>query len=154
MSEPFEGSVSNPEDEPLDPTVAPELDTTTPAPATPLRPVLIELAAAILIVGGITAIVGFIVGQLVGPLLLDPGLPSFALVAINVVGIVIGVVIRNGRYWRACINIVAISLLVYATAFPNPIATFYLVLDAVVLYALIRHRAWFDRKPATTSGVA
>jgi len=146
MSGRFDGAITTNEDEPLDSSIA-------PAPERPARPVLVELASAILIVGGITAIMGGIVSQLFGPSLpAGAGLLPVVLIGLNIVTIVTGVLIRNGRYWRVCINIVAITMFLYLTAFPNPIATFYLVLDTVVFYALIRHRAWFEWDPASTAG--
>ena len=55
-----------------------------------------------------------------------------------------GVAIRRRRYWRLCINLVALSMLLYLTGLSSPIAMFYFALYAVVFYALFQHRSWFD----------
>jgi hypothetical protein len=148
MTHRFDGAITTPDDEIPDQTVVPE-------PERPDRPVLVELAAAILIVGGITAIVGWLGAEIVGAgAPADAGLLPAIILGINVIVIATGVTIRRGRYWRLCINIVAIAIFLYLTAFPNPIAMFYVALDGVVLYALIHHRAWFDWKPPVDSGAS
>ncbi len=145
MTQRFDGAITTPDDEIPDQTVVPE-------PERSARPILVELASAILVVGGITAILGWLGAEIAGrgaPA--DAGLLPAIIVGLNVVAIATGIAIRRGRYWRLCINIVAIAIYVYLTAFPNPIAMFYVALDAVVFYALIHHRAWFYWKPATES---
>lgn len=145
MSGRFEGAITTQEDEPLDSSIPPE-------PERPPRPVLVELGSAILIVGGITAIMGGLVSLAFGSELpASAGLLPIIVVALNVITIVTGVWVRSGRYWRICINIVAIAMFLYLTAFPNPIAMFYLALDTVVFFALMRYRHWFDWKPPTRS---
>jgi hypothetical protein len=147
MTQRFEGAVTTPDDEIPDPTVVPE-------PERQPRPVLVELASAILIVGGITGLVGWLGAQLVGAgAPASAGLLPLVFVALNVVQIVTGVAIRRGRYWRICINVVAVAVFLYLTAIPNPIAMFYAALGTVVLYALFHHRQWFDSKPAADSDV-
>ena len=145
MTQRFDGAITTPDDEIPDQTVV-------PAPERPPRPVLVELASAILIVGGITALIGWLGAQLVGAgAPASAGLLPLIIVALNVVQIVTGMAIRRGRYWRISINVVAVAVFLYLTAFPNPIALFYAVLDTVVLYALFHHRQWFDWKPAAGS---
>jgi hypothetical protein len=144
MSHRFDGAITTPDEELPDSSLLPE-------PVRPPRPILVELGSAILIVGGLTALVGWIVGQLISPNLpTDAGLVPAIVVGLNVVAIATGVFIRNGRYWRICINIVAVAMFLYLTAFPNPIAVFYLFLDTVVFFGLVRHRDWFDWKPSET----
>jgi hypothetical protein len=116
----------------------------------PPRPVPVELGSAILIVGGITALIGGVGGLLFGPTLpANAGLPPLIVIGLNLVLIATGVLIRQGSHWRICINVVALAIVLYLTAFPNPLAIFYLFLDAIVFYGLMRHRAWFDWKPET-----
>jgi hypothetical protein len=122
MSQRFEGALTYAEDENPDSSIV-------PTPERPPRPVLVELAAAILIVGGLTALVGWVGSQLA-----LPSLPTDA-------GIVTAIVVG--------LNVVAIAIFLYLTAFPNAIAVTFLVLDMIVFVALIRHRAWFEWKPPT-----
>lgn len=141
MSQRFEGATTTPDDEILDSSVV-------PGPERPPRPVLVELGAAILIVGGITALLGWVGTQIAGARLpADAGLPAALFIGLNLVLIPTGVQIRRGRYWRVCINIVAVATFLYLMAFPNPQAVFFGGMDAVVFFALVRHRAWFDWKP-------
>ena len=145
MSQRFDGAITTPDDEPPDSNVVPE-------PERPPRPVLVELGAAILIVGGITALVGWVGTQIVGTSIpADAGLPTAVFVGLNVVLIPTGVLIRGGRYWRVCTNIVAVATFLYLMAFPNPQAVFFGALDMIAFFALVRHRAWFEWKPSEAS---
>ena len=132
------------------------VDDAPPAPRdarpVPIRPVLVELASALLIVGGITALVGWLVAQVFNiGVAANAGLLPAIFVGLNLVAIATGLLIRSGRHWRLCTNVVAISILLYVTGLSSPIAMFYLALYVVVFYALIQHRAWFDGKPTSTS---
>lgn len=148
MSGRFEGAITTPDEEELD-------SSAPPSPERPPRPVLVELASAILIVGSITALMGLGIQQLVAPNLpADAGLGVLLIAAVDLVTFAIGLLIRAGRWWRLCINAVAIAMFLYLTRFPNPIAVLYLVLDTVVFFALMRHRAWFDWDPAQATGSA
>jgi hypothetical protein len=143
MSGRFEGAITTPdEDEP------PFDSSIPPAPERPPRPVLIELGSAILIVGSITALLGLGAQQLFAPNLpADAGLGILLVAVIDLATFAVGLLIRAGRWWRVCINVVAIAMFLYLTRFPNPIAVFYLFLDTIVFFGLMRHRAWFDWDP-------
>ena len=113
---------------------------------------LVELGSAILIVGSITALIGLGIQQLVATNLpADAGLGVLMVAAVDLATFAIGLLIRAGRMWRLCINVVAIAMFLYLTRFPNPIAVLYLFLDSIVFYGLIRHRAWFEWEPARAS---
>ena len=145
MSQRFGGTITAPDDEIPDPSAVSELER-------PPRPVLVELGAAILIVGGITALLGWAGTQIIATgIPADAGLPTALFIGLNLVLIPTGVLIRRGRYWRVCINIVAVATFLYLVAFPNPQAVFFGSMDAVVFFALVRHRAWFDWKPREAS---
>lgn len=126
----FEGAVTTPEagGEIADQSIV-------PAPTRPDRPILVELAAAILIVGGLTSLIGSLAA---------PGILAILLVALNVVMVVLGVLIRRGQAWLIAVNVVAVALFLELTALPSAFAIIFAILDAIVLVALIRHRAWFD----------
>lgn len=146
MTRRFEGAITTPEDVP---------DSTRPPVATrPPRPMIIEIAAAILIVGGFVGIVGTITAALgFDPAAADPGArPVIVLIlALNVLTVVVGVLVRRGVAWIACINVVAVLLFIEFTAVPggSAVAVLLAVLDAFVFVALARHRAWFDWRPPT-----
>jgi len=141
MTRRFEGAITTPDDEIPDSSLVPE-------PERPPRPMLIELGAAILIVGGFTSVIGWIAAAIFGsPIPTDAGPVPLIVVGLNVVVIAIGLLMRSGRLWRLCVNFVAVTIFLYLTFFPNPIAVFYLFLDTIVFVGLVRHRWWFEWKP-------
>lgn len=129
----FEGAVTGPADG------APRDASLVPAPVRGRRPPLIELAAAILIVGGTTSLLG-VLGTL------DPATELLDLVFIGLAlaTIVVGLLVRAGRAWLLDINLAAIILFLELTALPSGVAIVFAALDAIVLVALFRHRSWFD----------
>ncbi|MDO8484177.1 MAG: hypothetical protein Q7S35_04460 [Candidatus Limnocylindrales bacterium] len=144
MTRRFDGAITTPED-------APD-STTLPAARRPPRPVGIESAAAILIAGGIVAIIGTIGAMGLDPEAADPGArPVIALIlALNVLTVIVGLLVRRGQAWIVCINVVAVLLFIELTAIPSGGATAALlaVLDGFVFVALARNRAWFDWRPS------
>lgn len=67
---------------------------------------------------------------------------------LNVLMIVTGLQIRRARWWRLALNVAAIALFLELTLLPDAFATLFAIMDAVVLFALIRHRGWFLWAPA------
>ncbi len=131
----FAGAVSGPEEG------APPGDASiVPAPSRPPRPLLIEIAGAILIVGGLTSILGSL-GTL------DPNADALDIVflGLGALTVVVGLLVRAGRAWVIDVNVVAVVLFLELTALPSAVAIVFAALDTIVLFALIRHRAWFDR---------
>ena len=123
-----------------------------PAAERPRRPTSIEASGAILIVGGLVGIVGTIGSALgVDPAAADPGArPVIAVImALNLLTIVVGLLVRRGQFWIVCINVVAVLLFVELTAVPGGSVTAALLaaLDAFVFVALSRNRAWFEWQP-------
>jgi hypothetical protein len=144
MTRRFDGAITTPEE---------SIDSAAiPTPERPPRPVSIEIASAILIVGGLVAIVGTLASVLgLDPAAADPGArPVIALIlTLNVLTIIIGWLVRRGRAWLLCINVVAVLLFVELTAVPGGSATAAVlaILDAFVFVALSRNRNWFDWRP-------
>ena len=146
MTRRFDGAITTPE-EVVD-------STAVPAARRPSRPISIEIASAILVVGGLVAIVGTVAAMLgLDPAAADPGARPviYLILALNALTIVIGLLVRRGRAWLLCINVVAVLLFVELTAIPGGSATAAVlaVLDAFVFVALSRNRDWFDWRPAT-----
>lgn len=133
----FDGAITlpGPGAEPTDASIE-------PAPARPRRPLLVETAAAILIVGGLTSILGSL-----GTLDATTGALDVLFIGPAVLTVV-GLLVRAGRAWILAINVVAVVLFLEATALPSAVAIVFVTLDTIVLYALIRHRAWFERPEA------
>ena len=132
----FEGAITTPADagEVSDQSIP-------PPPERPPRPILVEVAAALLIVGGATSLLSAVSA---------PGLIGLLLVALNVLMIVVGVLVRGGRGWVLALNVVALALFIELTALPSGFAILFATMDAIVLFALIRHREWFFWQPEAT----
>lgn len=112
----------------------------------------IEIAAAILIVGGLTGIIGTLTSAFGGdPAAADPSARPviMLLVALNLLTVIVGFLVRRGMAWIACINAVAVLLFIEFTAVPGGSATAVLlvVLDAFVFITVTMHRAWFEWRP-------
>jgi hypothetical protein len=113
----------------------------------PRRPILIELAAAILVVGGALSILTSIGVALH---LADQGQPIDA-VALLTVGIgagllILGVLIRYGRAWLVTVNVVAVVSFLELTS-GSIVGLFFGALDVFVVLALIWERGWFQWAP-------
>jgi lysylphosphatidylglycerol synthetase-like protein (DUF2156 family) len=143
MSRRFEGAITTaPEDEPQDSSLPPPAER-------PDRPVIIEIAAAILIVGGITAILGT-AGATLSAGSAPRTTPILALeLGLDVLMVAIGLLVRAGRAWLVCINVVAVLVFLEFTAVPSgsAIAITLAVVDSIAFIGIARHRAWFDWRP-------
>lgn len=123
---------------PLEPD--PEVDNPAPAPS---RPAPIELAAAILIVGGVLGLFGAVSGIASLPAGSEPFFPLT--VALSVGSIVAGVLVRFGRLWVVAVNYVAVlGFLDLLAAGASPLGLMLGVADIVVVVILFVHKAWFD----------
>lgn len=116
----------------------------------PNRPALIELAAALLIVAGILGLI-----SLFAP---DPrrpeGLEGLALltIALNIVQIVVGVLVRMGRLWIVDVNYVAVlGFLDLAGASGSSLALLLGLIEVGTLAVLFAYRSWFDGRWAAPS---
>jgi hypothetical protein len=111
------------------------------------RPPAVELAAAILIVGGVLGLIGAIAGATSLPP--GTGLLIAATIALDVASIVVGVLIRMGRLWLVDVNYVAVvGFLDLTAAATSPLALILGIADAVVVVILLLYRPWFQRRAA------
>jgi hypothetical protein len=76
------------------------------------------------------------------------------ILALNVLTMIVGLLVRRGQAWILCINVVAVVLFVELTAVPagNATAAVLALLDGFVFVALARNRDWFDWRPPTATG--
>jgi hypothetical protein len=117
-------------------------DTLSPGERFP-RPAVVELAAAILIVGGVLGLFGAIVAAASLP----PGneLLIAVTVALDVASILVGVLIRTGRLWIVDVNYVAVvGFLDLTAAASSPLALILGIADVLVVVVLLVHRPWFE----------
>ena len=127
-------------------TANPEPDATAAAPARPARrrrPVLVELASAILIVGGVLNLLLSIQaiaalgqqGQQVGTL-------TLITIGLTVATLALGVLVRFGRAWLVAVNVVAIVAFLELTS-GDPVGLLLGAIDTFVVIALLVERPWF-----------
>jgi hypothetical protein len=149
MSQRFEGAITTPVDEPRDSSLA-------PPPERPRRPIMVEAAAAILIVGGVAGAAAAVLTLASGIAPPAGGEPILVIqYALIVLTIAVGLLVRAGRWWLLCVNVVAVLLFLDLTAVPsgNGFAILFSLLDAIVFVTLIRHRRWFDWRPPDAEAV-
>ena len=112
------------------------------------RPAAIELAAAILIIGGILGFAGAIGGAASLPA--GTGLLLAVTLALDIASIVVGVLIRMGRLWILDVNYVAIvGFLDLLAAGGSPIALIRGIGEVLVVVILLVYRPWFVRRAAS-----
>ena len=109
----------------------------------PSRPAPVELAAAILIVGGIVGLIQ--VTSSAGDV--PAGAQQFlaATVALGAGSIVLGLLIRRGRAWLLAVNYAAVlGFLDLLGAGASPFALMLGLADLLVVGILLATKAWFD----------
>jgi hypothetical protein len=112
-----------------------------PVAAAPSRPAAVELAAAVLIVGGIVALFG-VLSSLVQGLGDQFTVLSIALDAGMVLA---GVLARMGRAWLLVVNYVAVlGFLDLVASGTSPLALMLGILDVIVVVVLLANKPWFD----------
>lgn len=119
----------------------------TPAP----RPAPIELAAAILIVGGGLGLFGAVAAAADLP----PGTEPLLVITVvlDIGSIVIGVLIRMARAWVVAINYVAVlGFLDLMAAGGSGLALILGVADILVVILLLVYKPWFDERRAFRDG--
>lgn len=124
---------------------APRAGDPVPEPTRPPRPVLVELASALLVVTGVFTLIL----ALAAPPVSDPALvqttDAVALLAVllGLVGIVLGILTRTGRAWLVTINVVAVEGFLELTSGAAS-GVLFGALDVFVLVVLLVNRPWFQ----------
>jgi signal transduction histidine kinase len=113
------------------------------APARPARPGTIELAAALLIVGGVLGVVGFFTASAPEP----AGIVAVSVLTLvlNLAQIAVGLFLRIGRLWLFAVNYVAVlAFLDLLASGASPLSLMLAVAEIVVVVILFAQRPWFD----------
>ena len=113
----------------------------------PPRPALVELAAAILIVGGGLQLL-FGLATLPN---VPPGAEPFAAIALglNVASIALGLLVRIGRAWLVAVNFaVVLAFLDLLGSGGSPISLTLGAAEVAVVLILFARRPWFDEMRA------
>ena len=119
----------------------------TIAPPLPARPASVELAAAILIVGGVIGVLAGVNSAAGLPAGLEPFL-AFT-IALGAGSIVVGVLVRFGRLWILAVNYVAVlGFLDLMASGVSPLALMLGVADLLVVGILLVRKPWFDELAA------
>ena len=121
----------------------------------PSRPPTVELAAALLIVGGAISFLGAV--SSISSLPAGTELILALTIALAVGSIVVGLLVRLGRLWLVAVNLAAVlGFLDLLGSGASPLALMLGLADIVVVVILFRHKPWFDelrqRRSANESG--
>lgn len=109
----------------------------------PSRPAAVELAGALLIVGGVVNVVGTVTSLSSLPAGIEPFLALTFALAIG--SIVVGVLVRLGRFWLLAVNYAAVlGFLDLLGAGASPLALMLGLADVLVVVILFRYKPWFD----------
>lgn len=122
------------------------LDPRGDADARPRRPVLVELASAILIIGSfMDGAISF--ETMLGATTQETRLWAAASVLVAAGLIALGVLIRGRRAWLLTLNVVAVAAFLELQSVTLG-GIFAAMIDMVVVGILLRERAWFAWAPA------
>jgi hypothetical protein len=126
-----------------------------PAIDRPRRPVLVEIAAAILIVGSATDVLISFEGMATAQTALGRVLAATA-VSLGVLLVLLGTFIRKGQAWLLTLNVVAVAafLELQSLTFVGLVSG---IIDMIVVGILLRERWWFQWRPpdaADVNGIA
>jgi Mn2+/Fe2+ NRAMP family transporter len=110
----------------------------------PARPAAIDLAAAILVFGGLFGYGQLVAGEYVvtGSLPAKDPIVGVALVA-YAASVVLGIVIRMGRGWLAALNFAAVVAILYLPAVGRPVILVLVVAHLMAVAILLVNRRWF-----------
>ena len=125
-----------------------------PARERPPRPVLVELAAAIVVVGGALSLLQSVdVVMRLG----EQGAISDSLAVLDLLiavgSIVLGVLIRVGRAWLVAINVLAVAGFLELTS-GSAVGFLTGGLDVFVVIVLMLERPWFSWRPPADAGIS
>jgi hypothetical protein len=120
-----------------------------PVPERPSRPVLVELASAILVVGGLMSVLSSLDVAMHLAEQTSGVEPLAALtIAIGLAAVVLGILVRLGRAWLVAINVVAVAGFLELTS-GSIVGLLFGGLDVFVVLVLMIERPWFAWRPPT-----
>jgi hypothetical protein len=122
-------------------------------PAKPSRPARVELAAAILIVGGVAGLIQVAASSSGLPRGAEPFLVGA--VALDVGSVALGLLIRRGRAWLLAVNYAAVlGFLDLLGGGATPFSLMLGLADILVVGILLATRPWFDAMRSWRAEVA
>ena len=109
----------------------------------PSRPALVELAAAVLIVGGVVGLLEVAAGSSGVPAGAEPF--RAGAVALDAGSTVLGLLIRTGRAWLLAVNYAAVlGFLDLLGAGASPLSLMLGLSDILIVGILLARKPWFD----------
>jgi hypothetical protein len=123
-------------------------------PTRPARPVLVELASAIMVVGGVMGVLSSVdvMSRLaaggdssIGPLIVLS-------ILIGIASVALGVLIRFGRGWIVALNLTAIAAFLELTS-GSIVGLVFGLLDGFVVVVLLVEQRWFRWTPESDEPV-
>lgn len=122
-------------------------------PVRPRRPALVELAAAILIVGGVAGLIQAAASASGLPAGTEPF--QAGAVALDAGSIALGLLIRTGRAWLLAVNYAAVlGFIDLLGAGATPFSLMLGLTDILVVGILLATKPWFDAMRSWRSDVA
>jgi hypothetical protein len=125
------------------------------ARTTPPRPVLVELASALLIVGGaINLLLSVDVLIRLAQAGTEIALLTVITIALATLTLALGLAVRYGQGWLVTVNVIAVIGFLELIS-QTPVGLLFGVVDVMVVLALMRERPWFEasaRARAEASG--
>jgi hypothetical protein len=122
-------------------------------PAKPPRPAVVELATAILIVGGVAGLIQVAASWSGLPAGAEPFLVGA--VALDAGSIALGLLIRRGRAWLLAVNYAAVlGFLDLLGGGATPFSLMLGLADILVVGILLATKSWFDAMRAWRAEVA
>lgn len=103
-----------------------------------------ELAAALLVVSGLTSVATTLLTEFGGT---STGVIGLLILGLNGLMVATGLLIRKGRAWVLALNVSAIALFLELTLLPSAFAVLFAAMDGLVLFTLLRHADWFRWTP-------
>ncbi len=111
----------------------------------PRRPILVEVAAAILIAGSVTDVLLSFEALASAPTALGRALAATS-VSVGLLLVILGYLIRKGRAWLVSLNVVAVAAFLELQSLTF-VGLFAAIVDMVVVGILLRERGWFQWRP-------
>ena len=118
------------------------------------RPVLVELASAVLIVSGaMNLLISIQVLATLGQGGAEIGPLTIITIVLAAVTLLLGILVRYGHAWLVAVNVVAVVAFLELTS-GSPVGLLFGAVDTFFVFALLRERPWFaeaSRQPEPES---
>jgi hypothetical protein len=114
----------------------------------PQRPILIELASALLVVGGaVNVLLSVDVLARIAQQGTGIGLLTVLTIVLNTTILALGVLVRMGRAWLVAVNVVAVLGFLELIS-GTTLGLVFGAIDVLIVLALVHERPWFEASAA------